>query len=238
MIERGVLQLRHELKFTISHGEYRLLQNRLKNVLAPDPHCGPTGKYHIRSLYFDDCRNTALSEKLDGIARRNKYRMRIYNFNQEIIHLERKSKFDNLIGKESVQITRTIVDRILAGNVDFLAQSDKRLLRAFYLEYQRNLLRPNVIVDYYREAYIHPVGNVRVTFDLGLHTGLHSIDLFNTKTFTMGLTDLPVILEVKYDSCFPEIIRGLLSCVINPRLSVSKFVNCKRFTKLNDWEDE
>ena len=35
------------------------------------------------------------------------------------------------------------------------------------------------IVDYLREAYLHPAEEVRITFDMQLRTGLNSIDLFN-----------------------------------------------------------
>jgi hypothetical protein len=228
MIERDSMQLRHEMKYMLNQMEYRHLLHKIKLTLAPDPYSGPGGRYHVRSLYFDDCRRSALSEKEAGVARRQKYRLRIYNFNQEIIKLERKIKRDDMISKETVTLTRSDVDRIIAGDIAFLANSDHRLLRAFYLQYQRNLLRPKVIVEYYREAYIHTVGNVRVTFDIGLHTGIRSIDLFNTETFTMGISDYPVILEIKYDNLLPHVVRGLLSGVINQRSAISKFVICNQ----------
>ncbi len=238
MIKRGSLNLRHELKYMINYMEYRLLKSRLKEVLNLDPHCGLDGLYHVRSLYFDDCRNGALSDKLAGVYCRKKYRLRIYNHNQECIKLEKKSKIDNLIGKESVSLNRRDVDRILQGDIDFLAESQHKVLRAFYLECKRNLLKPNVITDYYREVYVYPVGNVRISFDIGLHTGLNATDLFNKESFMMGISDYPVILEVKYDSVLPQVIHGLISCIISPQSSISKFVNCKRFSTFNSWEDQ
>ncbi len=238
MIEREGIPLRHELKYSICNVQYHLLSRKLKTVLKPDSHAGPDGRYHIRSLYFDDFRNTALFEKQAGVSHRKKYRIRIYNLNDDVIKLERKSKLDYYISKEISNLTREEADCIIAGNVTFLAKSDNRLLRAFYLEYRRNILRPNVIVDYYREAYVYPVGNVRITFDTGLHTGLNSVDLFNKDTLTMGISDYPIILEIKYDNVLPEIIRGLLPCTIKPWQAIGKFVISKKFNKYNDWEDQ
>ena len=77
MIEREGLPLRHELKYSISNTQYQLLRTKLRNVLKPDIHAGPDGRYHIRSLYFDDFRNTALFEKQAGVSRRKKYRIRM-----------------------------------------------------------------------------------------------------------------------------------------------------------------
>ena len=238
MIERNGLPLRHELKYNISTANYYLLSTKLKSVLKPDKHAGPDGRYHIRSLYFDDFRNTALFEKNAGVPHRKKYRIRIYNLNDDIIKLECKNKLDYYISKETVNLTREEADKIIAGDVTFLAKSDNRLLRAFYLECRRNILRPNVIVDYYREAYVHPVGNVRLTFDIGLHTGLNSKDLFNKEILTIGISDYPIIFEIKYDNVLPEIVRGLLPGTVRPWQAIGKFVISKKFNKYNDWEDQ
>ena len=238
MIDRNGMALRHELKYNVNEMQYHLLRNKLKTVLKRDPHSGHDGRYHIRSLYFDDFRNTALFEKQAGINRRKKYRMRIYNLSDKVIKLECKFKFDSYVSKETVNLTREMADRIISGDVSFLLKSDKRLLRVFYLEHRRNVLRPNVIVDYYREAFIHPVGNVRITFDIGLHTGIHSVDLFNSDIFTMGISDYPIILEIKYDNVLPGIVRDLLPGTIQPRFAIGKFVISKKFSKYNDWEDQ
>lgn len=238
MIEREGIPLRHELKYNINNTQYLLLSRKLKAVLKPDKHAGPDGRYHIRSLYFDDFRNTALFEKHAGVSRRKKYRIRIYNLKDDVIKLERKSKIDYYINKETVHLTREQANRIITGDISFLSKSDNRLLRAFYLECRRNILRPNVLVDYYREAYIYPVGNVRITFDIDLHTGLNSIDLFNKDTLTIGISDYPKILEIKYDNVLPEIVRGLLPGTIKPWQAIGKFVISKKFNKYNDWEEQ
>ena len=238
MILRDGAPIRHELKYSINTMQYELLRTKLRAVLKADPHTGPDGRYHIRSLYFDDMRNTALFDKQGGVQRRKKYRMRIYNLDDSLVKLERKSKLDNYISKEMVCLTREDAERILNGDVSFLSTSENRLLRAFYLEYQRNRLRPNVLVDYYREAYVYPIGNVRITFDMGLHTGLDCVKLFDFRAFTVEVDDYPIILEIKYDNMLPDMVKGLLPGTIQPRSAIGKFVSCKRYTWCNTWEDQ
>jgi hypothetical protein len=238
VIEREGLQLRHELKYYIDPPQYRILRSRIAAFLPSDPHAGPDGRYHIRSLYFDDFKNTDLFEKQAGVARRKKYRMRIYDYSDTIIKLERKVKLNEYIGKESTRISRQEADRILTGDITSLSGSENHLLRLFYLECRCNLLRPNVIVDYYREAYVYPFGNVRITFDIGLHTGLNSVSIFDRDVFTMGAIEEAVtILEVKFDNFLPQAIQGLFPSSIRPRVTIGKFTICKKHSKFNDWED-
>jgi len=221
-------RLRHELKYPLTFMEYQVLRHKLAAVLKSDSHAGPNGRYHIRSLYFDDFRNTALFEKQAGVARRKKYRMRIYNYSDEFIKFERKTKLDQYILKDCVRLTREDADRMIAGDISFLAGSENGILRDFYLECRSNLLRPVVMVDYLREAYVHPVGNVRITFDIGLHTGLGSVDFFDRECSTTGIhEDHDIMLEIKFNDVLPLHIRGLFPNTIRPRCSLGKFVACR-----------
>lgn len=221
-------RLRHELKYHLNFLQYRILRRKLGTVLKLDSHAGPDGRYHVRSLYFDDFRNSAFFDKMAGVPTRKKYRMRIYDLCDDFIKFERKSKFNTYVFKESAVLNREEADRIIKGDVSFLAESESQLLRCFYLECRRNLLRPVVLVDYLREAYVHPVGDTRITFDIGLRTGLGPVSLFNHDTSTVGIREEPgVILEVKFCSVLPEVVRGLFTGGIRPRSAIGKFALCR-----------
>lgn len=233
MIEQNKLRLRHELKYHLDFMQYQSLRKKLGLVLQLDHHAGPDGRYHIRSLYFDDFRNSALFEKQAGVARRKKYRMRIYNYSDEFIKFERKTKLDHYVMKDWTRLTREEADKMIAGDVEFLADSEDRLLKAFYLECRRNLLRPVVLVDYHREAYVHPVGNVRITFDMGLHTSLGAVALFDRDSPTMGVDEeYNIILEIKFDDALPQHILGLFPSTIRPRSAIGKYVICRESTNV------
>ena len=222
------LHLRHELKYQIDMLQYQVLQKKLSIVLKPDPNMGPNKQYNIRNLYFDDFRDSALSEKQAGVANRKKYRMRIYNHSDAVIKLERKTKINQYSLKESTRITRGEADQIIAGDFKFLSKSEDALLRDFYLETRCNLMRSVVIVEYDREAYIHPIGNVRITFDMGLRTEMGAASFFDRNVCTMGILDHPrIIMEVKYDEVLPQYIRGLFPDTIRPPAAFGKFALCR-----------
>ena len=229
MITRNI-PLRHELKYFITPAEMNVLRGILTPVMQLDPNGNERNEYHIRSLYFDTINDDALEEKIAGVGNRKKYRIRIYNFSDRVIKLECKSKYGDLISKQSVTIPRELADQLIAGDPEGLQRMRHPLFHDVYREMKTRLLRPAVIVDYVREAYIHNAEEVRVTFDKQLRTGLFSSDMFNKDLPTYPVFDDPVeILEVKYDEFLPSYIQSILSGITAQRSAVSKYTWCRRY---------
>ncbi len=231
--KRAALPARHELKYFINPAELEALRMRLAPVMRLDSHCKNGEPYVIRSLYFDDIDDSAYYDKQSGVMYRDKYRIRIYRYSDREIFLERKRKLGDLIQKSSVQITRRLCEQLISGDPRGLQTSSNPLLQDMYVQMRLRLLRPAVIVDYLREAYLHPAENVRITFDTQLRSGLHSFDLFNPELPTVCPHDRNVeILEVKFDRYLPEHIRSLLAGIDVDRSAISKYVLCRRFEPL------
>ena len=231
----STLPLRHELKFFINEGQHYLLSRALDRTLDRDPNGDENNEYAIRSLYFDTVFNTALYEKFDGVPNRNKYRIRIYNFSDRVIKMECKTKLDSLISKRSISIPRDLCEQLIAGDPTGLENTRSGLLNDVYREMTVNLLRPCVIVDYIREAYLHPAEEVRITFDKQLRTGMRSHDLFNPHVPTVPPFDHQLmILEVKYNQVLPPYIRDILNTYCPNAISsaISKYTWCRRFEEL------
>lgn len=225
--------LRHELKFFISPLQYQVLSRTLKATLSPDPNGDENNQYHIRSLYFDTAYDSALYDKINGTANRDKYRIRIYNFSDQMIRLECKSKFRDLISKRSVRITRDLAEQLISADPTGLESTASGLVSDTFREMRTNLLHPVVIVDYLREAYLHPAEEVRITFDMQLRSGLNSVDMFNPYLPTVPPFDHDeIILEVKYNQVLPPYIANLLTYALRDsacRSAISKYVYCRRF---------
>ncbi len=228
--------LRHELKFFISPIQYQVLSRTLKATLNPDPNGDENNQYHIRSLYFDTAYDSALYDKINGTANRDKYRIRIYNFSDQMIRLECKSKFRDLISKRSVRITRDLAEQLISADPTGLESTASGLVSDTFREMRTNLLHPVVIVDYLREAYLHPAEEVRITFDMQLRSGLNSVDMFNPYLPTVPPFDHDeIILEVKYNQVLPPYIANLLTDALRDgacRSAISKYVYCRRFGSL------
>lgn len=224
--------VRHELKFFINNGQYEVLSRVLRAVLRKDEHGDENAEYHIRSLYFDTAFDDALHDKIAGVQNRDKYRIRIYNCSDKIIRMECKSKYGNYIAKRQAQISRDLCEQLMTGDPTGLENTSSGLLREVFREMRLHLLKPTVIVDYVREAYMHPVEDVRITFDKQLRTGLFSHDLFNPALPVISPLEADqVILEVKFNRFLPQYIREVISASAGwaSRSAISKYTLCRRF---------
>lgn len=194
--------------------------------MEPDPHA-TGGKYLIRSLYFDTPEDTALREKLDGISRREKFRLRFYNHDPSLIHLEKKSKLAGLGCKESADLTAQEAQRIIDGDILWMQQAQQPLIGELYTKMQIRQLRPKTIVDYTREPFVYAPGHVRVTLDYDIRTGLRSTDFLNPDALTVPAGDAPILLEVKWDNFLPDIIRDAIQLEDRQVTAFSKYAQCR-----------
>ncbi len=202
------------------------MAGRLKQHLKPDPHA-VGGSYTVRSLYFDDWKNSAYEQKLMGVYARQKWRVRIYNYSDERISLERKKKRGNYIFKESASLNREEFEQIVAGDYGFLLRRQENLCREFWVECTSALLRPKVIVDYRRTPLILEEGTVRLTFDEDVRAAVGSFDIFDPALPVISAQEPDkVLLEVKYTEFLPRFIRQLLSDGAKEYHSFSKYVAC------------
>jgi hypothetical protein len=217
---------RHEYKYTVTQAECEMLKNRLGQVMIPDPYA-VDGQYVIRSLYFDNYRNTALAEKVEGTDPRAKFRIRIYNGSDAVITLEKKVKQRDLTQKLREKLTRAECDRILCGDIDWMIDDRRALVVELYARMKADLLRPKTLVEYTRIPFVYEAGNVRVTLDCDIRTGVYSTDLFSPEPLVPA-GELNV-LEVKFDRFLPDIIRYLISPVSKVRESFSKYEASRKF---------
>jgi hypothetical protein len=195
-------------------------------------------QYHVRSLYFDNFKNSGIFEKQSGILERKKYRIRIYNLEKNIIKLERKERVGQFIRKYSSLLNYTDCLKIIDGDIMPLKETDNKLQNSFYADLRSENFHPSVIVDYVREPLTYRYGNVRVTFDKNLKSGLYRTSLFDENLKMVRVIEEPqLIMEVKYDNYLPDIIRNAIQINSSTRYAISKFVICKKYTKLNAWED-
>ncbi|MCR4621248.1 MAG: polyphosphate polymerase domain-containing protein [Clostridiales bacterium] len=220
-------QWRHELKYLINLPEWALLRSRLPAGVRRDDHAGPDGEYMIRSLYFDDYWNTAYEEKEEGVLKRHKYRIRVYNCSDSRILLERKNKYGPYIWKQSAPLTRKQLEAILQGDYSVLLTGESNLLKEFYYECMSRVMRPRVIVDYDREPFVLDAGNVRITFDKRVRAGFGEFSLFDPALPTAEvLRGDQIIMEVKYTEFLPKLVRSLLPPRSAELTAASKYVLC------------
>lgn len=220
------MELRHEWKHEIGYGDMMALRSRLSAVIKPDPH-GVDGRYEIRSLYFDTLQDKALREKLDGVNRREKFRIRYYNGDTSFIQLEKKSKINGLCSKQQAPVSIAEVQRIMEEGMWLSSDTGVRLLDELYRKMKEQGLRPKTLVDYTREAFMYEPGGVRVTLDYNIRTAMNGQDFLNPNGVTVPAGNAPVILEVKWDEFLPSWIRDIVQVPGTHSAAFSKYAACR-----------
>jgi len=222
---------RHELKYVIPYADYDAMRRRLKLVMRSDPHTSDDGTYRIRSIYFDNCDDKALKEKVDGIEKREKFRIRYYNDDLSFITLEKKMKIDNLCLKYDAPITEEECRQLLNGQIEWMKDHDEGLVKELYAKMRYQCLGPRVLVSYLREPYIYKPGNVRITFDSQIRTTHFHREFLTERVSDISATDTPqdMILEVKYDAFLPKIIQDMIQVKNIRQQAFSKYGACRRF---------
>ncbi len=222
---------RHELKYQISYADYLAIRQRLRPVMRPDEHVRPDGRYVIRSIYFDNADDKALREKINGVQRREKFRIRYYNDDLSFLVLEKKLKYNNLCLKLDARLSEGECRALLNGDTGWMMGHPSGLVREFYCKRNTQQLRPRVLVSYVREPYVYAAGNVRVTFDSHIRSTLFHREFLENTVADIGVADTPgsVILEVKFDAFLPEVIQSLLQTEEIRQQAYSKYGACRRF---------
>lgn len=224
------LQYRHELKIEVSLFEYMALKSRLDVIMQPDKHCGGDGIYAISSLYFDNVYNKALNEKVNGVNKREKFRLRYYDEDVGFIRLEKKQKSNGRCLKTACVISETLVRDLISGSYDGLRESEEPLIRELIFKMDTQGLRPRTIVNYNRRAYVYQPGNVRVTFDMNLSTGLNpSKFLDHDSNKLIDENEQTIIMEVKYDEFIPSFIAEIINIKSGHVQAYSKYAQCRRY---------
>lgn len=220
------MQFRHEWKHKISYGDMLALRSRLSAVMQQDSHA-VNGRYNIRSLYFDNFRDKALLEKINGVNIREKFRIRYYNDDLSFILLEKKSKVNGLCSKEQAVITLGEARLMADKDIESLAVSAEPLVKELCYKMRTEGLGPKTIVDYIREPFVYAPGNVRVTLDHDIRTGLTGTDFLSPDRIMVPAGNAPIILEIKWDGFLPAVIRDVVQVPGTHTSAFSKYAVCR-----------
>ncbi len=221
------MQFRHEWKHTLELSDMLTLRARLCAVMEPDCHSA-NGQYTVTSLYFDNLRDKALLEKVNGVDRREKFRLRRYNDDLTYLLLEKKCKEGGLCSKMQTQLTKEQAQALCSGTPEE-AHGKNPLLRELLAKMRSEGLRPKTLVSYTRQAFVFAPGGVRVTLDYDLRTGLFCTDFLQTDCVMLPPPKAPILLEVKWDAFLPSVIRDAVQLPGCRTVSFSKYAACRAY---------
>lgn len=234
LLENGVP--RYEKKYLISAAQAEELKLGLEELCFRDKNIGKDNKYNIRSLYFDDLWHTSYYEKENGVDPRSKFRIRIYNCENKSIHLEEKKKNGGKILKERVLLSEKIFSDILNDHMEEIEfPGTNALFNRFMTKCYTNALAPSVIVDYDREPFVYPDGDVRITFDTNISFSEDFESFFDKDLFLQPIMPVGIqLLEVKYTEFLPEFIYNHLNRFHLKETTFSKFYLCEKYKRMGE----
>ena len=99
-----------------------------------------------------------------------------------------------------------------------------------YSKMKSGQLKPKTIVDYKREAYVYGPGNVRITIDRDIRTGIFSTDILNPDLPTVATCNQQILLEVKYDHFIPAVISNIIQLDGRRQTAFSKYAAGRIFS--------
>jgi len=225
------IKFRHEFKYLCTDAQLAILKTRLLALMQKDSHVGPDGVYHIKSLYFDDHNDRCFWENEDGVAPREKYRIRIYENSSDRISLECKRKENDKIHKTSCRLTMEQFEYLAYGKGELSFESLPPLAQKLQILRMTSGMAPKVIVEYERTPYVYKNGNVRITFDRNISSSGQVDQFFNAEAKKRPILPAGMqLLEVKYDEYLPDPIYHALMLDNWQRTNFSKYYLCRKYS--------
>ena len=217
------MEYRIENKYLVSEMEIAAISQRLKTVMLPDIH--QLGEcYEIRSIYFDDIYDSGFMDNENGVNCRKKYRIRSYGPAPSPINLEIKEKMNTLTKKTKCLLEQDEYSQLLE-DACLMPFGEKTPMNELLLQVRTRNMKPRTLIVYERTAFVHPAGNVRITFDKNIMAS-SAFETFREEQVEGLIPVLPVgmhILEVKYDEFLPEFIAKQLEIKTLRQTAFSKF---------------
>jgi len=216
--------VRNETKFYINYLDYKTISGLLSRVLTKDENCVSSEGYYIKSLYFDNVDDEAFHEKIDGVDKRMKYRLRIYNCDDKFIKFEIKNKLNNYMYKDTALVKMKDAQAIQQGDYEVLLDYDDPVLNKIYYNFKCDHYRPVVVNHFLRDAYCYDLNNIRITFDKYLEKDIVGLDIFD-RNLSMGriFPDEVIIMEIKYHHFIPEWLKPILQIPSFEKCAISKY---------------
>jgi SPX domain protein involved in polyphosphate accumulation len=222
---------RYEVKYCIPPDVRSALEPQVRAHMQLDSHGrAERGRYQVDSLYFDSPDWGAYHEKMAGLFRRKKLRLRFYDNGLEPLVLEVKGRVNNIVIKERLAINESHCNRVLRGLR--LYEEEGHPVVQTYNRYATNYeVRPRLLIEYWRKAYVAPLqANLRITFDTHVTVQRRSrLDDAGGVRYPMFYPHLTV-LEIKFAHVMPEWVYQLVRRVSLVGQSVSKY--CIGVTRL------
>lgn len=214
--------MRKEIKYVIDYSEYKQIQQILEICMKKDINANEKGTYKIKTIYFDNYLQEIQKNKKDDINSVDKYRIRMYDNKETSIYLEKKTNENGYTKKIKEQINKNDVINILEGRYSEILEEKPTLKTKMYLNIILKRLRPVLLIEYERMAFVDDLSGIRTTIDKEIKSTIDCNSFFKN---IEGTSNNKYILEVKYNKYLPDYIKNIVINIKRKRRGKSKFIS-------------
>ncbi len=214
---------RIELKYSISPLLYQRIKAEIMPYMVLDPYSKrePSSTYTVHTLYLDTHNLEFYFDKIDGVRRKRKLRVRTYDpvFKRDRSHIfvEIKDRHHNVIVKSRAYLSCPAFDQFfdyettehLKGRHD---RDEIKMLDTFIYWKVIKALKPAAAVRYQREAYFGDADErLRITFDRDLECRpVSEIDFATDESEWTAIGSRGLIMEIKFSGFIPYWLRRVI----------------------------
>lgn len=222
---------RFEFKYILNENLKKKVESQIKHFMKYDGYVHPelNNSYFVRSLYFDSPSSFNFYEKIDGIKKRKKFRLRTYDkkFGETALFIEQKGRNVNRVFKHRTLIEDRDIEKFYdPTDFNYLTKNygNMKIINEFITDTVKRKVSPVVLVDYVRRPYVSDYDmNFRVTFDSHIMAKASKTLFPDNENFLHCLSGY-TILEVKFFRKIPAWFHKIILVYNLERVSVSKFV--------------
>ena len=227
---------RYEFKYLVPFNRIDTLRRRIVPFVQEDKFAGRRAdhQYVVRSIYYETTGYRSYVEKLAGIERRVKVRIRGYNRPEpeSSVFLELKRKHGPFIRKNRAPVLWSELPDLLRDRdverhvrVRRAFELGKEDARQFFYQVIGKGMSPAILIAYERKAYFATFDRrIRLTFDKHIRFRLTQDPgiLFEERSLT-PLFRSHFVFEVKFYDSLPEWLVDVISEFSLQRQAVSKY---------------
>lgn len=218
--------IREEYKYHVPITVYPHLVEDLKKFTKMDSYADNAGGfYQVASIYFENMEMKSYCDKIDGLAKRTKLRLRYYplNLNSEF-SVEFKYKILDRCLKRKANINHDLWIKILYDDFTDLQQFENEPILLDFLKFKKAYhFWPFIKIDYKRKALSGKNDkNTRITFDYDVKCSRFLKDA-SCEPYIPALPSGTIILEIKTPNYFPFWLTSIIKKYSLKKSAISKY---------------
>lgn len=195
----------HTLKYAITRTDYEALHSRL--TIAADQE-SETSESWINTLFFASYRSRTLPARNQPAEDPFAFALHYYNNDPTYLLLEQYRGEE----QESAMVTEAECRALLSGETGWLLARRNPVLRDFHTALTEQMLLPQVLLTYHREAYTLDGQDLWVALDSDIRATLQHMDFLDPDQLARDTADQAgrMLLAISYNRTIPDNLLCLL----------------------------